>query len=312
MRKCPNCGNDVSENSRFCIMCGHALTNSDEPAVPQNTPVHPEQPQDYQQPPQQEQTQDYQQPPQQEQIQDYQQTPEPQQPQDYQQVPPQYQQQNYQQVPPQYQQQNYQQVPPQYQQQNYQLYPPQYVIPPKKKHRWVLPVVIIAVIAVLAIAAILVLPKIFKPNTPETAVNNAITEMKTQVKSSIPNLIMDNMPSELNAYKDDLKSFMTDISDIVVDSIEYKVVDSRINGDNASVTVEFSIPDFENMSESDIIGLGMSMITGKLPEKFKELMNSCGTITETIEIDAHKENGKWVADMPDKLKEALDDLQDFI
>lgn len=310
MPNCPNCGNDIPEKALFCMMCGYDVSSA-ENTEPQNTPIQPEMPIQPEIPNQ----------PASEQAQPVHNTQQNfAQPQNHnQQVPPQgfEQQWNYQQTPQEYPQ--YQQAP-QYQQS------PQY--PQKKKNRWVLPVVIIAVVFVLAVAAAILLPKLLDKdnsqngaqqnqlvNTPEAAVTTAIDDVKSKLKADLPNVVMEAMPDELSPYKNELSTFMSDISNAIIDTIQYKVLNSNVNGDNAIITVEFSVPDFESLSdlsENQVMELGMAMLTGNMKNKIQELMSNLDTITETEDIKAHTEGDKWVAELPDEINDILDELEDYI
>lgn len=281
MSKCPNCGKEIPENSRFCLTCGCEIS----PAENTGNPA----PQNFAQP-------------------------------------------NYQQAPP----QNFAGQP------NYQQYP-QYPQPQKK--RWVLPVVIILIIVVI-LGALTAMAVIFKwwpfsggnnnnsiqqeqlvdssatsanssasaTNTPEAAVQTAMNDLKSQLKTQMPSIVMSTMPSELDAFKDQITPAISDMCNIIIDSIQYKIIDTKTNGNTATVKVEISMPDYENMgdiSESQQMELGMALLSGNMSDAMKKIIGGLDTVTEDTEIEVKKDGNKWVADMPNDIEDMLENLQLF-
>jgi hypothetical protein len=202
------------------------------------------------------------------------------------------------------------------QQQGNAAYPPQ-AKKPKKKKKWLIPSIIsVLIVAIIAVGAIFVWQKIAK-NNPESAVETMLDDKKAEIKDALPDVVLNSLPSEMSPYKSQLKKVMSNVTDNLLDTVEYKVVSSEINGDEAKVKVEISVPDFSKMgslSETQATELGISILSGDFADKIKELLKSCGTVTETVEIEANKKDGKWIAELPKELDFDIKDLNlsDFI
>lgn len=275
MSTCPNCGNEVPENNKFCMRCGYKIDDAPKasgnlftaPTSLDGSPSQPGTP-----PPQ-----DLEQP---------QQTYNPSQ-QDYSQSQPDYNQaqQDY------YPQQDYNQPQDYYSQQN-----PYYYGAQTSKKKWVLPAIIGGgAVILIAIAAIfIVLLSQPTDRTPEGAVKLAFQEEIKKGKDYMDDM-WEKAPEEYKQYKSEISK----VQDYMIDSIEYKITDVQKHGDTATVTVEISIADFDVLGEFDEDpNWNNSKETKQFLSDAFQALKSAGKVTDTIEIDLHKEGNKWELDDP--------------
>ena len=316
MAICPNCGNNISENDKFCMRCG---CNVQETSAPQQNYEQTQNtnPQGY------DQQQVYNQ--QAYANQGYNQAPNPQgyaQPQGYnnQQA---YTNQGYNQAPnpqgyaqPQdYNQQAYNQ--PQYNaEQNYYQPQPQYQ-QPKKKKKWLIPTIIAGAAVVVGLVIAIVLFMI--PDSPEKATENAFNDRKEKIVDMFEENaddIIDSLPSQYSALISPYKKEALSLIETLADSVELRVTNVQENGNTATVTAQVYVPDFDKIEdELDEAALMSAFMSGGLSsiiDSFEDALTGekVPVRSKPFTIKLNKVNGKWEPDLSELFDGMdLDDIE---
>jgi hypothetical protein len=121
---------------------------------------------------------------------------------------------------------------------------------------------------------------------------------KTYLSTSISSSTLDEMGSA--------EVWQTQLFEKVTDSITMKTVSNTVNGDNATVKVEFTLPDMDVVGDAidEVIGSSMSNVTDPLQINMEELsqilltklpdiIKSAPTQKKELDISLVWENGDW-------------------
>ena len=104
---------------------------------------------------------------------------------------------------------------------------------------------------------------------------------ETAIPESIKNLdadkVVESLPAELSEYSEDFESIFNDVIKKATDDMSYEIKGIEKNNKDYEVTVEVTLPDFENIDIESVIGeqLNKEAMTNLLME-----MISSGEITD--------------------------------
>ena len=104
---------------------------------------------------------------------------------------------------------------------------------------------------------------------------------ETAIPESIKNLdadkVVESLPAELSEYSEDFESIFNDVIKKATDDMSYEIKGIEKNNKDYEVTVEVTLPDFENIDIESVIGeqLNEEAMTNLLME-----MISSGEITD--------------------------------
>lgn len=279
MSKCPNCGNSINSNDKFCMRCGYKI---EQPTVPSN------------------QTQNGFQA-----AQSFEQAPDLNQTSNTAEVTP----------PPVSEQYVYEQSVQQEntstninepvnfaQQQNYTQPTPAagyntYSYTPKKSKT--VPIIIgLAAVLFIAIAAVSVF-FLTRPTdrTPDGAVKIAINDFMKDMRAEMLDEADDFIAGSDSPDASKISDLMIDMYDSLLDTVTYKIRDVEIDGKSATVVVEFSIADADRILD-DVNAPDEDNLQSvkRAVSEAKRRIKAAGTITDSVEIELEKKGDIWVID----------------
>ena len=131
-------------------------------------------------------------------------------------------------------------------------------------------------------------------NTPTSIVENVLMKYQ-KVDTDIDNAI-DNVLKEQNLTEDHAKRYRKLLTD-QYKNLSYEVLDERIDGDNATVTVEIEVIDYKNAIADLTFDSAIYTKESFDEEKLNRLEAAKDKVTYTLELTLTKDDdGNWRID----------------